>query len=855
MCLIKAHFDIPPDTLDPGLPATVMRSLRSISIRHKLLLVSLATTATALSLASAAFIVLGVSLARQSEIQRAEALLGNFGAQVVPALHAQNSDEVDRLLQQVCERPQVVAFCLYALDGSPLRMHPKDIISLPTMDDFNWRFRDGYLEMFRLVPLEGAAAGRVFLRYDPREYRAELRAYGTAAVGVVLVPFGLAWLLSSRLREVLCRPILQLTRTAERVWQEKDYSLRVPRETDDELGNLVGSFNVMLERIQERDLNLDQARAGLERRVADRTAELQEQVSRSNLLNQITRGMAQRQDLESILHVTLGELESRLAIDLGCVYLFDPASNRFEVAAVRCSLPGGSGMTLSAKDLDLATAGFECPEFDNDRPLYEPDLANAQGPPFRKLVDAGLRSAVAIPLRVEQRRFGLLLVARKQLAAFTPRDHEFLRVLGEQVALAGHQAQLHAELKKAYDDLRQTQEAVMRQDRLRALGQMASGIAHDINNALSPITGFAELLLETAPNLQENSRRYLEHIKTAGNDVAHIVARLREFYRNRSKDRPLQNINVNELLRQVSELTRPRWRDISQQNGLSINLDLQPDPRNPEIAGDEAELREALTNLIFNALDALPHGGTITLRSRVADLPLHPRHSQAAAPVILEVVDDGVGMDDETRRRCLEPFFSTKDQRGTGLGLAMVYGVVQRHEGNLEVESQPARGTTVRLTLPSRLPSDTDTVTAPTPPDPLPALRILFVDDEPLVRELVKEILQSEGHHVTLADGGQAGLDAFFAAAWRDQRFDAVITDLGMPSVDGRQLTHIVKRESPTTPVIMMTGWGSLMHPQADLRAPVDLLLNKPPSIRDLQNALRRVVPRPSTPSAKPDTL
>jgi CheY-like chemotaxis protein len=212
---------------------------------------------------------------------------------------------------------------------------------------------------------------------------------------------------------------------------------------------------------------------------------------------------------------------------------------------------------------------------------------------------------------------------------------------------------------------------------------------------------------------------------------------------------------------------------------------------------------------------------------------------------MIEVSDTGVGMDDETRRRCLEPFFSTKDQRGTGLGLAMVYGMMQRHEGTIDIESEVNNGTTFRLTLPHRQSTHTTAEPIPAALDPLPSLRILFVDDEPLVRNLVKEILQSEGHEVTLADGGQAGLDAFFAAAWRDQRFDAVITDLGMPSVDGRQLTHIVKRESPSTPVIMMTGWGSLMQSQADLRAPVDILLNKPPSMRDLQNALRRVISHP----------
>ena len=832
-----------------------MRSLGSISIRHKLLLVSLATTVTALSLASAAFIVLGVSLARQSEIQRAEALLGHFGTQLVPALHAQNLNEVEQIFQRFSKRPQVTAFYLYSLKGTPLKLYPDPGLAaqgpVPAMDDFNCRFRDGQLEMHRLVPLEGTAVGRVFLRYDPVDYQAQLRTYGTVAVGVVLVPFGLAWLLSSRLREVLCRPILQLTHIAERVWKEKDYSLRGKKESHDELGKLIDSFNVMLERIQERDLHLDRARENLENRVAERTAQLQAQVSRSSLLNQITRGMAQRQDLDSLFHVTLTQLESRVAIDFGCVYLLDSATQRLEVAAVRGPLTTSAGQPLPAGDLAIEAAAVECLESPHNQLDYVPDLTRNPKPPFNRLADTPLGSAVAVPLRVEQRRFGLLVVARKQIAGFTPRDHDFLRVLGEQLALAGHQTQLHADLKKAYDELRQTQETIMRQERLRALGQMASGIAHDINNALSPVTGFAELLLETEPDLKPSSRRFLEHIKTAGDDVAHIVARLREFYRNRREDRPFGSVQVNRLLRQVTELTRPRWRDISQQNGLSIQLELVLDPRNPEVTGDEAEIREALTNLVFNALDAMPNGGTLTLRSRVAELTILPRAEPTSPPVIIEVSDTGLGMDDETRRRCLEPFFSTKEQRGTGLGLAMVYGVVQRHEGTIDVESQVGQGTTIRLTLPHRHSSHPAPEATPPPPEPMPALRILFVDDEPLVRELVREILQSEGHQVTVADGGQAGLDAFFAATWQNRKFDAVITDLGMPTVDGRQLTHMVKRESPATPVIMMTGWGSLMPAQAEIRAPVDLLLDKPPSMRELQNALRRVVPRPpDAPSA-----
>jgi len=184
------------------------------------------------------------------------------------------------------------------------------------------------------------------------------------------------------------------------------------------------------------------------------------------------------------------------------------------------------------------------------------------------------------------------------------------------VALASHQARLYGDLQKAYDDLRQSQHTVMQQERLRALGQMASGIAHDINNAISPVSLYTESLLEREPNLSERARGYLVTIQRAIEDVARTVARMREFYREREAQLTLERVELNSAIRQVAELTRPRWHDLPQQRGLNVDLLLDLADALPEIMGAEHEIRDALTNLIFNAIDALPTGGTITVRTR-----------------------------------------------------------------------------------------------------------------------------------------------------------------------------------------------------------------------------------------------
>jgi CheY-like chemotaxis protein len=369
----------------------------------------------------------------------------------------------------------------------------------------------------------------------------------------------------------------------------------------------------------------------------------------------------------------------------------------------------------------------------------------------------------------------------------------------------------------------------MQQERLRALGQMASGIAHDINNAISPMALYTEALLEHETALSERGRKQLEIIQRAVDDVAQTVARMGEFYRFREPDAALTPLDLNLLVEQVVDLTRARWSDMAQQRGTVIELRLALDPGLARIAGVQSQLRDALVNLVFNAVDAMPNGGTLTITTRTV-----VRQQRKCG--VIEVADTGVGMDEETRRRCLEPFFSTKGTRGTGLGLAMVYGVVQRHGAQLEIESEPGKGTLVRIEFSravSEIPSHTQQAAAPVTP-----LRVLIVDDDPMLLKSLRDALESDGHEVTAAAGGQAGINAFVEAHAEGRPFPVVITDLGMPHVDGRKVASTIKASVPETVVFMLTGWGRRLVAEGDIPAGVDEIISKPPRLNDLRAAL-----------------
>jgi nitrogen-specific signal transduction histidine kinase len=402
------------------------------------------------------------------------------------------------------------------------------------------------------------------------------------------------------------------------------------------------------------------------------------------------------------------------------------------------------------------------------------------------------------------------------------------------MSLATHQARLYSALQQAYEDLRQTQQTVMQQERLRALGQLASGIAHDINNALSPAALYAQTLLEREPTLTDAARERLMVINRAIDDVGGTVARMRTLYRPRDAELRLAPVDLNDLLGQVAELTRARWRDVPQEHGVVIDLVMDLAPELPVVMGAETEIRDALTNLIFNAIDAMARGGTLTLRTRAREVARADGRSSRVVEV--EVSDTGAGMSEEVRNRCLEPFFTTKGERGTGLGLAMVFGMIERHSADIEVASVLGQGTTMRLIFQEAAASELQATELPT--TLIAPLRLLVVDDDPVILQSLKDVLTSDGHRVVAADGGQKGIDAFRAARARDEMFDLVITDLGMPKVDGRRVAAAVKATEPRTPVVLLTGWGQRIQGSGEMPEHVDRVLSKPPRLAELRAAL-----------------
>jgi PAS domain S-box-containing protein len=555
---------------------------------------------------------------------------------------------------------------------------------------------------------------------------------------------------------------------------------------------------------------------------------LGEQLQRLALLSRITRAIGERQDLRSIFQVVVRSLEDELPVDFCSICLYDAAQNQLSVSCVslsseplaqRIGLVQETVVPIDENGLGRCITGHL---------VYEADIA-ASGFEFpRKLAGAGMRSLVIAPLLVESQVFGVLVCARHAADAFSSGECEFLRQVSEHTALASHQAQLYGALQRAYDDLRQTQQQVMQQERLRALGQMASGIAHDINNAISPMSLYAESLLERETSLSEAGRRQLETIQRAVDDVAQTVARMGEFYRLREPRASLVPVDLNLLTEHVVDLTRARWSDMAQQRGAVIKLQLELDPELSPIAAVESQIRDALVNLVFNAVDAMPNGGPLTIRTRGDGRGRHR--------IVIEVSDSGVGMDEETRRRCLEPFFTTKGERGTGLGLAMVYGVAERHGAHLDIESQPGSGTTVRLSFAAM--AEQRAMASQAPAVNVGPQRILIVDDDPLLLRSLRDALEADGHEVVSASGGQAGINAFVEAHAEGRPFPVVITDLGMPHVDGRKVASTIKSSVPATLVLMLTGWGRRLVAEGDIPPGVDEILSKPPKLIDLRNAL-----------------
>jgi signal transduction histidine kinase len=386
-----------------------------------------------------------------------------------------------------------------------------------------------------------------------------------------------------------------------------------------------------------------------------------------------------------------------------------------------------------------------------------------------------------------------------------------------------------ADLENTLAELCKTQQQVIQQERMRALGTMACVIAHDLNNGLSVILGYGDMLLADLERFPLNSkaRTYLEEMVLAGCDNAKMVERLREFYRPRATREHRQAVDLNDVIEQAVSRTAPKWQSEADAAGATIHIEKDLDGEIPLICGAPDELREVFTNLIFNAVDAMPRGGRIFFRTREVGKRLQ-----------LEMSDTGVGMSEETLRNCMEPFFTTKGKRGSGLGLAMSYGIIRRHGGTIAIKSTINKGTTftIYLPVPDEVIQSTD-VEVELTVDPL---RILVVDDHPAIREIVSAYLAEDRHTVETAADAREAMKKF-----RAEHFDLVITDRAMPEISGDELAASIKEIEPNEPVIMLTGFADLINETGQRSENVDLIVSKPARLDDLRRAIREVMPKP----------
>ena len=381
-------------------------------------------------------------------------------------------------------------------------------------------------------------------------------------------------------------------------------------------------------------------------------------------------------------------------------------------------------------------------------------------------------------------------------------------------------------LEKTMVKLEETQRQIVQQEKLRSLGQMTSGICHDINNSLTPIMGYIDLLRDDEDLMKRNEKEFNMIIKSTKN-IARTIDRLKDFYKNKLSEENLYEKDINKIIMNTIELTAHRWKNMAESTGLVIEIktDFQMDL--PTVRIDESEIMEALTNLILNACDAMPDGGT-----------LHFKTTQIVDKISIELTDTGIGMDAETLEHCIEPFFTTKGNQGTGLGLSMVYGVIERHEGEIMIDSHKNNGTTVKIILPinmtkdeKKLISDISSFSA--------SLKILVVEDDEIISGMLKQILLKRNHSIEISKNGKEALKMFIQEQRTGRPFNLVITDLGMPEMDGISLSKILKKTSPGLPIILLTGWGTLMN--KDEHPSIDCLLKKPILQEDLIRAINEL--------------
>ena len=372
-------------------------------------------------------------------------------------------------------------------------------------------------------------------------------------------------------------------------------------------------------------------------------------------------------------------------------------------------------------------------------------------------------------------------------------------------------------------DRKQAEKAVIKSERLSAIGELASGVAHDFNNSLQGIFGNIELALleDSSPEVRD----YLETIKKSASDAASRIQQLQRFAGKRNESLEYQVIDFNSIVDDAIAQTRNLWKDEAQKNGLDIAVNTHYGD-DISVLGNQGELRSVLYNLIKNSVQAMPDGGTIDVSTR--------REGEKA---YLTLTDTGEGMDEETKTRIFQPFYTTKGfEQGKGLGMAGSYSIITEHKGQIYVKRTAlGKGTSIEIAIPY-----TERETAPekdTARGYDGSARVLWVDDEEMIRDMGKSLLETMGHEADVASGGQEALELLAS-----KEYDLMITDVGMPNMSGWQLAERIKGQYSGMKVAVVTGWGNDVEPEQKKQYGVGYVLGKPVEMKQLKNLVGEVL-------------
>lgn len=563
------------------------------------------------------------------------------------------------------------------------------------------------------------------------------------------------------------------------------------------------------------------------REVLEKAEARNQQLSNSVSLPEADDGLSDFSSLKEVMENFLAVVMAELDVKRASLMLLNSRSRELQIVASR-------GVPRGMLDMRVALGeGIAGRVAQTGEPFLVTDAATDLRVDERPDLSSSFISApiaFSVPIKSEREIFGVVNVTNRASGKpFTADDTAFLSGLAGQLGIVIDGARRSDQLHKAYQSLRVMQDQLVFSERIKAVGQMAAGVAHDFNNSLSVILTRAQFAInrleDGAPDL-DSIRADLETIVKTSLQGAETIKRVQEYTRIR-KGSPNASVDLNAVILDAVEIARPMWKEQCEAVGVSVEVitDLGPIEA---VSGNVYELTQVVNNLIFNAVEAMPDGGTIRISTRVDE-----------GRVRMQVTDSGTGMSDETRQRIFEPFFSTKET-GQGLGTSIIFNIVERHQGRIDVESELGKGTSFTI----RLPIFTGDLASEGPiaePETLPPVesRILLVDDDATVRETNAEILGCGGHTVTAVASGSQALKRL-----QRERFDLVITDLSMPGMSGLELAEKIRSFDSELPVLLFSGWAIQEQEEKLAAVGIEHVLAKPCLMEDLLATVQRATRR-----------